>query len=153
VLIGIVGTTFLGAVLTARSGDFRWLFLSLPLAIMLLLVGRFAPLGYRLAADGLHIERRAGARIIAYGSIHGVDRDVRPLNGLAVFGSKGVFGRFGRFWNRRLGFYQLHVTDGDGVVWLTTDDGWVGLSPARPAEFVERLQSRLAILERGRKAP
>jgi Bacterial PH domain len=153
VLVGIVGTTVLGAILTARSGDLRWLFLSLPLAILLLVVGRFAPMGYRLAANGVHIERRAGARIIAYGSIRNVDRDARPLNGLAVLGSKGVFGRFGRFWNRRLGFYRLHVTDSEGVVWLSTDDGWVGLSPARPAEFVERLRSRLAILERGRKDP
>jgi hypothetical protein len=140
-------------VLTARSGDLRWLFLALPLAIALLLVGRFAPLGYRLAADGIHIDRKAGARVVAYRSIRAVDREARPLNGLSVFGSKGVFGRFGRFWNPRLGFYRLHVTNADDVVWLVTDDGWVGLSPARPAEFVERLQSRLAILERNRKAP
>ena len=139
--------------LTARSGDVRWLFLALPLAIALLLVGRFAPLGYRLAADGIHIDRKAGARVVAYRSIRAVDREVRPLSGLSVFGSKGVFGRFGRFWNPRLGFYRLHVTNADDVVWLATDDGWVGLSPARPVEFVERLQSRLAILERNRKAP
>jgi hypothetical protein len=53
----------------------------------------------------------------------------------------------------RLGFYRLFLTNRDSVVWLATDDGWVGLSPARPAEFVERLRSRLAILERGRTAP
>jgi hypothetical protein len=140
-------------VLTARSGDLRWLFLALPLAIALLLVGWFAPLGYRLAPDGIHIDRKAGPRVVAYRSIRAVDQEARPLNGLSVFGSKGVFGRFGRFWNPRLGFYRLHVTNGDDVVWLATDDGWVGLSPARPAEFVERLRSRLAILERNRKAP
>ena len=50
-LVGIVGTSVLGAILTARSGDLRWLFLSLPLAILLLVVGRFAPMGYRLAAE------------------------------------------------------------------------------------------------------
>ena len=139
--------------LTARSGDLRWLFLGLPLAVMLLLIGRLAPIGYRLAGDGVHIERKAGAKVIAYRAIHGVDREARPVNGLTVTGSRGVFGRFGRFWNRHLGFYRLYVANGDAVVWLATDDGWVGLSPARPVEFVERLRSRLAILERNRKAP
>lgn len=136
--------------LTARSGDLHWLFLGLPLAVMLLLIGRLAPIGYRLAGDGVHIERKAGAKVIAYRAIRGVDRDARSVNGFTVTGSSGVFGRFGRFWNRPLGFYRLYVANGDDVVWLATDDGWVGLSPDRPAEFVERLQSRLVILERTR---
>jgi hypothetical protein len=140
-------------VLTALSGDLRWLLVGLPVALALLLVGRFAPIGYRLAADGLHVERKAGAKVIAYRAIRGVDQEVRPVNGLTVTGSNGLFGRFGRFWNMRLGFYRLFLTNRDSVVWLATDDGWVGLSPARPAEFVEQLRSRLAILERGRTAP
>ena len=138
--------------LTARSGDLRWLFLGLPLAVVLLLVGRLAPIGYRLAGDGVHIERKAGAKVIAYRAIHGVDREARPVSGLTVTGSRGVFGRFGRFWNRHLGFYRLYVANGDDVVWLATDDGWIGLSPDRPAEFVERLQGRLVILDRARNA-
>jgi Bacterial PH domain len=141
--------TILGAVLTGQRGDPRWLFLGLPVALALLLLGRFAPTGYRLGADGVHIVRRAGPRIIPYRVIRGVDRQVRPLKGLTITGSNGVFGRFGRFWNMRLGFYRLYVANHHGIVWLATDDGWVGLSPDRPGEFMERLASRLAILGPG----
>ena len=141
--------TILGVVLTARSGDLRWLFLGLPLAVVLLLVARFAPIGYRLAGDGVHIERKAGSKVIAYRKIRAVDGEARPVSGFTVTGSKGVFGWFGLFWNRHLGLYRLYLTSRDSVVWLATDAGWVGLSPDRPAEFVERLQRRLAILGRG----
>ena len=64
----------------------------------------------------------------------------RSVAGLSMFGSQGVFGRFGTFWNMRLGFYRLYVTNRNAIVWLATDDGWVGLSPDRPDEFVIRLE-------------
>ncbi|HYS18372.1 MAG TPA: hypothetical protein VET45_15720 [Candidatus Binatia bacterium] len=99
-MLGIAGMTVLGVVLTARSGDLRWLFLGLPLTLVLLLVARFAPIGYRLTGEGLRIERKAGPRIIAYRRIRGVDAEARPMSGFTVTGSKGVFGRFGLFWNR-----------------------------------------------------
>ncbi|HEV8641992.1 MAG TPA: PH domain-containing protein [Methylomirabilota bacterium] len=141
--LGVVGMTALGLVFTVRSGDVRWLFLSLPLTLVLFVVGRLAPTGYRLAADGVHVERRAGPKVIPYRVIRSVDRAPRPLRGLSLTASKGVFGRFGRFWNTTLGFYRLFVTNSDGVVWLETSDGWVGLSPDRPDDFVERLRGRL----------
>jgi len=143
VLLGIVGTFILGVGLMATSGDPRWLFLSLPFTALLVAVGRYAPTGYRLAADGVHVERRAGARVIPYRTIRAVDREPRPLHGFTVLACRGVFGRFGRFWNARLGLYRLDVTDARSVVWLTTDRGLVGLSPARPDEFVEALRRRL----------
>jgi len=143
VVFGIIGTTLVGVVFTARSGQLSWLFLSLPFALILLVVGRFAPVGYRLAGDGVHVERRAGAKVIPYRRIRAVDRAPRPLAGLTVTGSKSVFGRFGRFWNGTLGLYQLFLTNRESVVWLDTEGGWVGLSPDRPDEFVERLRPRL----------
>ena len=45
--------------------------------------------------------------------------------------------------NPSLGFYRLELTNSDHVVWLTTDDGLLGLSPDRPDEFVARLAERL----------
>ena len=57
-----MGTSLVGVGLTATSGDLRWLFLSLPFTALLVVVGRFAPTGYRLAADGVHVEPRAGGR-------------------------------------------------------------------------------------------
>lgn len=139
----MVGATLLGLAFTVRSGDVRWLFLSLPLALMLFFVGRLAPTGYRLVGEGVHIERRAGPALVPYRSIRSVDRRPRALGGLSLTASKGVFGRFGQFWNPTLGFYRLYVTNSDSVVWLETVNGWIGLSPDRPQEFVERLAARL----------
>lgn len=143
VLVGTVGMTILGVVFTAKSGELFWLLMSLPFTVMLFLAGGRAPTGYRLAPDGVHVERRAGPAVIPYRQIRAVDREARPVNGMTVGGSRGVFGRFGRFWNGRLGFYRLFLSNRESVVWLETEGGWVGLSPDRPAEFVERLRSRL----------
>ncbi|MBI4246157.1 MAG: hypothetical protein HY614_03115 [Candidatus Rokubacteria bacterium] len=126
-----------------KSGEPRWFSLPLPFALILFFVARFAPTGYRLAPDGLHVERRAGPTVIAYAMIRSVDRLPRPLAGFGLNASKGVFGRFGRFWNTTLGFYRLFLTNRQNVVWLQTSGGWVGLSPDRPDEFVERLSRRI----------
>jgi hypothetical protein len=141
--------TILGIAFTVWSGDPRWLFASLPFTIMLFAAGRFAPTGYRLAGDGLRIERKAAAKVVPYRAIRGVDREARRVNGITMMGSNGIFGRFGRYWNPSLGFYRLYLSNREGIVWLATDDGLIGLSPDRPEEFVERLQGRLAILGRG----
>jgi PH (Pleckstrin Homology) domain-containing protein len=130
-----------GIVWAMRTGDPRWIFLSLPFMLMLFVMGRFAPTGYRLASDGIRVERRTGSVLIPYRRIKAVDRAPRPVAGMSLFGSQGVFGRFGTFWNMRLGFYRLYLTNRDAVVWLATETGWVGLSPDRPDEFTTRLQA------------
>ena len=124
-----------------KTGDVRWVFLSLPFMLMIFAMGWFAPNGYRLAPDGVHVERRAWKVVIPYRRIRAVDRARRSLVGISMFGSQGVFGRFGSFWNMRLGFYRLYLTNRNTVVWLATDTGWVGLSPDRPDEFVSRLET------------
>ena len=138
--------TVAGIVWAVKSGDPRWMFLSLPFMLMVFLMGRFAPTGYRLAPDGIRVERRTGSVLIPYRRIQGVDRVARSVVGMSMFGSQGVFGRFGSFWNMRLGFYRLYLTNRDAVVWLATETGWVGLSPDRPDEFVVRLQAHRALV-------
>jgi hypothetical protein len=137
------GTIVLGIVMTIRSHDLSWLVLSLPFLFMLLIASRYAPTGYRLAVDGVHVERKAGEKVIAYRDIRAVDRMRRPVNGLSFGGSNGLFGRFGQFWNPRIGFYRLFLSNTDSVVWITTTRGLVGVSPDRPDEFVERLAARV----------
>ncbi len=132
-----------GIVWAIQRHDPRWIFLSLPFTLMVFVLGRYAPTAYRLGADGVHIDRRAGPVLIPYRRIRGADREARPVAGVSVFGSQGVFGRFGRFWNMRLGVYRLFLTNRDTIVWLATDDGWVGLSPDRPDDFIARLRARL----------
>lgn len=138
------GTIVVGIGMTVRTHDPTWLFLSLPFLIMLLIASRYAPAGYRLAADGVHVERKAGAKVIvAYRDIRAVDRMRRPVGGLSFSGSNGLFGRFGQFWNPRVGFYRLFLSNTDSVVWITTTRGLVAVSPDRPDEFVERLVARV----------
>ena len=142
VVFGVIVLSVAGIAGAVKTGDLRWMFLSLPFMLMIYAMGRFAPSGYRLAPDGVRVERRARSTVIAYRRIRGVDREPRSVAGLSMFGSQGVFGRFGTFWNMRLGFYRLYVTNRNAVVWLATEDGWVGLSPDRPEEFVRRLEAR-----------
>jgi PH (Pleckstrin Homology) domain-containing protein len=136
--------TVAGLVCAIQRGDPRWMFLSLPFTLAVFVMGRYGPVGYRLAVDGVRVERRAGPVTIPYRRIRGVDRQPRPIAGMSIFGSQGVFGRFGRFWNMRLGLYRLFLTNRTTIVWLATDDGWLGLSPDRPDEFVAGLRARLA---------
>jgi Bacterial PH domain len=139
----VVGLSILGVAFAMKSGNPRWMFLSLPFALILFVIGRYAPQGYRLAGDGVHVERRAGPRVIPYRTIRAADRVARPLAGISLTASKGIFGRFGRFWNTTLGFYRLFLTNRESVVWLQTSDGWVAISPDRPDEFVARLRTRI----------
>lgn len=141
VVFGVVLLSVVGVWCAVRTGDLRWMFLSLPFMLMIYAMGRFAPTGYRLSPDGVRVERRARSTVIPYRRIRGVDRVPRSVAGLSMFGSQGVFGRFGTFWNMRLGFYRLYVSNRNAVVWLATDDGWVGLSPDRPEEFMTRLEA------------
>ena len=144
-VVGIGGMTLLGVVFTIQTADLRWLFLSLPFTLMLFVMGRFAPTGYRVAGDGLHVVRRGiPDKVIPYDRIRGVDRAPRALTGLTLTGSRGVFGRFGTFWSPRLGLYRLYMGNTDHVVWLQTADGLVGVSPDAPDEFIARLHERLA---------
>jgi hypothetical protein len=146
VLLGVVGTTVLGIVFTVKSGDVRWLFLSLPVTLVLFVIGRYAPVAYRLAGDGVHVERRAGPKVVPYRRVRSVDREPRAVGWLSVFASKGVFGRFGWFWSPTLRFHRAYLTNQDNVVWLDTDDGWIALSPDRPDDFVDRLRGRVRLV-------
>ena len=139
----MVGVSILGVAFAVKTGNPRWLFLSLPFTLILFGIGCYAPQGYRLAADGVHVERRAGPRVIPYRTIRSADRVARPLAGISLTASKGIFGRFGRFWNTTLGLYRLFLTNRESVVWLETADGWIALSPDRPDEFVARLRPRI----------
>jgi hypothetical protein len=143
VVFVLVGMSLLGVLFTARTGEPGWLLVSLPFALLLYFTGRYAPMGYRLGEDGVHVERRAGPKVIAYSTIRIADREPRRVAGLTLFGSRGVFGHFGRFWNPSLGNYSLFLTNRDAIVWLGTTEGWIGLSPDHPDEFVARLRDRL----------
>jgi hypothetical protein len=143
VVVAVIGLSVFGVVWAVKTGDPRWIFVSLPFTLMIFVLARYAPTGYRLGPDGIRVERRGGPAVIDYRRIRAVDRESRAVVGMSMFGSQGLFGRFGTFWNMRLGFYRLYLTNRDTIVWLATDAGWIGVSPDRPDEFVARLESRL----------
>jgi len=142
-VLTVGGTTLLGIGMMVRTGDFVWLVLSLPFLIILLIASRFAPSGYRLATDGVHVERKVGPKVLRYRDIRAVDRTARSVKGITFVGSNGLFGRFGRFWNPRIGLYRLFLSNTSSVVWLSTSEGWVAVSPDRPEEFAAGVQARL----------
>jgi Bacterial PH domain len=142
-VLGCVVLSIVGVAMTARSGDPSWLLVGVPFTLGLWLFGRYAPAGYTLGDDGVQVHRKAGVLVIPYRTIRACDGERRSVSGLTMFGSRGIFGHFGRFWSPRLGNYRLYLTNLRDVVWLATDDGWIGLSPERPLEFLERLRRRL----------
>ena len=144
-IVAFGGMTLLGVVFTIQAADLRWLFLGLPFTLLLLMMSRLGPTGYRLGSDGVHVVRRGFSdKVLPYRRIRGVDRTPRALTGLTLTGSKGIFGRFGTFWSPRLGIYRLYMANTDHVLWLDTADGLIGLSPDAPDELAARLQERLA---------
>ena len=142
------GSIVFGFAATVYTRDIQWLFPSLPFIFMLWIAYRFAPTGYHLAVDGIHVERRAGPKVIPYRDIRAVDRSERSVKGLTFGGSNGLFGRFGSFWSPRLGTYRLFLANTDDVVWLATTRGWVALSPERPDDFCARLASHIPSVPR-----
>ncbi len=103
----------------------------------------WSPRAFVVSADGVRIERPAGAVEVPMSSI----RDVQPLeDGLRfrrVFGVGGLFGHYGTFSEARLGSVRLYATRGGGRVALVTANGTVVITPDRPERFVSELRGRL----------
>jgi PH (Pleckstrin Homology) domain-containing protein len=125
-------------------GNPEWLFIGLPFLGIFWATMQYAPRAYRLAPDGVRIERRAGDIVVPYEAIVAVDRERRGLTGFGA-GSKGFLGwfSFGRAWRPSLGRYRLALTNRRDVVWLRTTSGWIAVSPDPPDAFVDRLRARL----------
>jgi hypothetical protein len=55
----------------------------------------------------------------------------------------GLFGSHGWRFNPRTGWHYLAITNTSGLVYLTTTNGLVVVSPSEPDLFVERLRARI----------
>jgi hypothetical protein len=119
--------------------------LPLPFVVIFGATARLAPKAYRLASDGLYVERRGASDVrVAYRLIRSVDRERRSLLGLGA-GSSGFLGcfTFGRAWRPGLGRYRLLLSHARAAVWLDTSEGWIAISPDRPDAFIAGLRARL----------
>jgi hypothetical protein len=61
-----------------------------------------------------------------------------------LVGSSGLFGYYGRCWNRRLGAFRLHATRRSGLVLLEAAGELFVLSPEPAGRFVEDVLGRAA---------
>lgn len=107
----------------------------LPLGLMLLAYG-FAPAGYQVSPDELHVQRKwFGSRRFQIRSAQTTSAFF-GLGGLRLVGSGGVFGWYGLFWRKDTGRYRAYVTDRSRLVTCDGPDGIVVVSPVDPVAFV-----------------
>ena len=106
----------------------------------------FAPSSYGIDGTHLYIRRPLLPIQIRFNDI----LEVRRLNDqemeftLRLFGSGGLFGFFGLFYSRKLGWQRWYATrTGDLVGIVTNTKGWLVLSPDSPEAFVAALKKRL----------
>lgn len=98
------------------------------------------PRGYRVAAEGLVIERWVAPISIPHASIRSVERisGDRLSGSIRTLGSGGLFGYYGRFRNRALGSYRMYATRSDDLVLVLSDAPYV-LTPDSPERFIAAL--------------
>jgi hypothetical protein len=133
----------LSVVLVASSGDPSLLILPLPFLGILWAIQGLSPSGFTLEDRGVRLERRWLSRLVPYTSILDCDRRSRPIGGLLALGLNGLFGSHGWRFNPRTGWHYLAISNTSDLVYLTTTNGLVVVSPSEPDQFVERLRARI----------
>jgi len=105
----------------------------------------FAPSGYAVSAVSVIIRRPVGGVEIPLASI----REVQPFEGslrqgaVRTFGTGGLFGVYGRYYNEQLGHYHMYGTRTDRAVVITTEDRTVVVTPDDIEGFVRDISGRL----------
>jgi hypothetical protein len=110
-----------------------------------------APAGFELQGRELIVRRRILAVRIRLEDIRAVDRlaDQDLVGSIRLGGNGGLFGWYGRYWNRRLGPFRLYATRRTGMVRIDTERELFVLSPADPDAFVTALLQRAPRARRG----
>jgi hypothetical protein len=105
-----------------------------------------APTGYGVDSTHVYIRRQLLPVSLRFNDI----LEARRLSSeetsftIRVFGSGGLFGFFGYFYNQKLGWQRWYATRrGDLVGILTHSHGWLMLTPDDPEKFVAMLKKRL----------
>lgn len=98
----------------------------------------WAPRRYRVTPRAIVIQRWVGAVVIDRHTIRRVTAlDAADLKGsLRLWGSGGLFGYYGRYWNRRLGHFRLYATQRRELVVIEADRTYV-VSPHAADAFIE----------------
>jgi hypothetical protein len=102
-----------------------------------------APKGYSIEGDRLRIERPLRPLDVPLREIRAAGALPEGLlsGSLRIAGSSGLFGYYGRFWNRRFGAYRMYATRRTALVVVDAADRFV-LSPEPADRFLDALLSR-----------
>jgi hypothetical protein len=82
----------------------------------------YAPKGYRIDTDALVVVRPAGDKKILFSDI----AEIRPMSPgemgrtLRTFGNGGLFGYYGKYYNRTLGNFTIYATRRDRYLLVRT---------------------------------
>ena len=128
----------------SRTGAAGWAIgvgVTLLLGAVAFLSWALAPRGFAVERGAVHVLRALRPVSIPIAAVRAVGAlPPRPLRGmLRLGGSGGLFGFYGRFWNRRLGAFRLYATRLEGLVRLDTDAERFVLSPGDPERFLAEL--------------
>lgn len=112
--------------------------------LIYLLVLGLSPRGYEVNREELVIRRLFGKVVIKRSSIVGLDiiqhKDISGA--VRTFGVGGLFGYFGKFYNKQFGSMKWYATRLDTPVMITTiDNVKIVVSPDQPVRFGEALRS------------
>ena len=99
---------------------------------------------YRLSDDALLITRPIGHIRIPFDDISGV-QSVRDAGFLRVFGVGGLWGWYGKFWNKNFGFVSMYAGNRKNFCLLNTKSrGAIILSPD-DSSMVDTIRNRIHI--------
>jgi Bacterial PH domain len=120
--------------------------------VLIALGALFIVRGYRLDANGLHVERLIWADRIPLDDLRAAWADhAATEKSTRLFGNSGFFCIAGLFRNRKLGRYRAFATDPARAVVLDLPRRKVVVTPADPWEFQAALRRRWPTAEIGTK--
>ncbi len=125
-------------------------------AATVVLAWALAPKGYSIERGRLRIERPLLPIDVPLASIRAAGRlpDQAFRGSSRVAGSGGLFGYYGRFWNRRIGAFRAYATRMSDLVRIDTADDRFVLTPEPADRFLEILLARAPSIARaGADAP
>lgn len=100
----------------------------------------FAVRGYRVDAEGVHVLRPVGAKLVAC-DIRAVVADEMALHGaVAIFANPGLFSITGPFRIPSYGAVRVWLTEPRNLVIVYSAKGAVMLSPRQPPAFVRHIE-------------
>lgn len=113
---------------------------AIPIAVWL-----FAPSGYEVGADSLHIVRPAGNVSLLYGDILQVCvvPDSEMAFTIRAFGSGGLFGYFGKMMTAKYGISTWYATQRHNYILLTLRSGKTVVITPDDLSIAQRIMERL----------